>query len=321
MRHKLLKSLILTLIIIIIPISIFHEWINLKKIKTEFSVSVQNLSITSEKSESEFLVDNRIGSCLNDVRAKNRLAFVTLAISDHQQYIESAAKLLQTVINNTQKVQYDKVILELKEKPLNDKMKETLLKSGWDFICTVNRIGPIKNTGPVKIYRELFTKLIIFNMSQYDGIVTMDADTIAIGNITELFYVYKKIDFDRYFIAAAPDIDFQTRYDTILRFNAGVFIVRPNGSEFKRLMELKTTKSHHLDPYFAEQTFLNHWYGNKWYNFGHKYNCIVWHLKYYGYNVSRIPKDVHVIHFTNLKPWKCNPEATAICDLWKRIKV
>lgn len=320
MRHKLFKSLICAVLAVII-IGIYHEWHNLRKPSYQILPIINILNTTNNSIKLIDVNNNRIDSCLNDVRAKNKLAFVTLAIADHSEYIKSAAKLLKSVVNNTHGVNYDKIILELKEKPLNNDQKEMLLNSGWDFICTVNRIGPIKNTGPVKIYKELFTKLIIFNMSKYDGIVTMDADTIVIGNITELFYLYEKIDFKKYSIAAGPDIDFQTRYNVILRFNAGVFVVRPSESEFKRLIRLKTNSSNHLDPYFAEQTFLNHWYANKWYNFGYKYNCIAWHLKYYGYNVSRIPADVHVIHFTNLKPWSCTREAIAICNLWKNILV
>lgn len=320
MRYKTLKILIY-IILIVILVSISNQYVNFKKFQKLVPILNQTSNFEFKINKSKLLVNKRIDSCLNDVAAKNNLAFVTLAIADHPDYVKSAAKLLKTVIKNTHGVKYDKILIELKEKPLDSNLKQVLIRSGWDFVCTVNRIGPIKDTGTIKTYRDLFTKLIIFNMTQYEGIVTMDADTIVIGNITELFYLYKKIDFLKYYIAVGPDIDFHTRYDTIIRFNAGIFIVRPNGTEFKRLMSLKKEKSLHLDPYFAEQTFLNHWYAAKWYNFGYKYNCIIWHLKYYKYNVSLIPKDIHVIHFTNLKPWNCIPEAVEICNLWKNIPV
>lgn len=325
MRIKILKILTYTFFIIFF-IFLSNQLVNFKINKTTFRIFNQSFKFEFQINKSKFLINKskllinkQIDSCLNDARAKNKLAFITLVIANHEDYVKSAAKLLKTVIKNTHGIKYDKVILELKEKPLNKNLTEMLIRSGWDFICTVNRIEPIKDTGPVKTYRELFTKLILFNMTQYEGIVTMDADTIVIRNITELFYLHKKIDYTKYYIAVGPDIDFQTRYDSIIRFNAGIFVIRPNGTEFKRLIKLKKEKSNHLDPYFAEQTFLNYWYTGKWYNFGYKYNCIIWHLKYYNYDVSLIPKDVHVIHFTNLKPWSCIQIAMKICDLWKNI--
>lgn len=69
-----------------------------------------------------------------------------------------------------------------------------------------------------------FTKLHAWRLIHYTKCVFLDADTLVLENVDELF--------EREEISASPDIGWPDL------FNSGVFVFRPNRDTFKSLVEL-----------------------------------------------------------------------------------
>ena len=108
---------------------------------------------------------------------------------------------------------------------------------------------------PERVYtrfREQFTKLLLWNMTQFERIVYLDSDTLVIGDFFKPLLLEPKKEF-----AAVRDWE-----NGAIRnhFNMGVFSVRPNRTEFLRLDEFRRTKTdYRVDT--AEQGMLNSVYG------------------------------------------------------------
>ncbi|CAF0831957.1 unnamed protein product [Brachionus calyciflorus] len=265
--------------------------IKLEENKKIHEAVVKNLEVTETK---------RIQSCLNNVKPRNKIALTSLIVADHPNYVISASKSIKTIINNTKGLNFDKIIIEVESKPLKEESKKMLLNAGWDFVCSVKHVNSIDDSRFLGHYRETYTKLITMNMTEYEGIVNMDTDIL-------------------YFIAVAQDTEADGKPRD--RFNSGVFSVRPNSTEFSRLMLLRDRNSSHVSLEHGEQTFINYWYKDKWFRFDFKFNGIVWILQNYGWDLKKLDIDVRVFHFTSLKPWNCIPQAVEICKLWSDIPV
>ena len=80
-----------------------------------------------------------------------------------------------------------------------------------------------------------YTKFHLWNpkIMQYDTIAYLDADTVVLKNIDDIFnYVDNEVTF-----AASPDIGWPDC------FNSGVFVLKPNKVIFERLMDFSETEA------------------------------------------------------------------------------
>jgi len=137
-----------------------------------------------------------------------------------------------------------------------------------------------------------FTKLNVFNMTEYDKIVYVDADCIVLQGIDEMF------DFNTpsgYLLAHTGELE------------AGVLVLEPSNETFEELMLFKDEENwvNHdqtlLDWYFRKHTDKFNRLGNE-YHFCHKL--------YHNEDPSLIrKKKVKIIEFNGYKPW--------IPDRWK----
>ena len=73
-----------------------------------------------------------------------------------------------------------------------------------------------------------YSKLHVWRLQEYSKCVFLDADTIVLSNVDELF--------EREEFSAAPDIGWPDL------FNSGVFVMTPNSDTFASLMELAKTE-------------------------------------------------------------------------------
>eukprot|EP00961_Rhodomonas_salina_P029467 397096-Rhodomonas_salina.1 len=96
----------------------------------------------------------------------------------------------------------------------------------------------------------------MWGMTQYKGVLYMDADTFVMGSIDELFS-------ETYLgpmrargsgVTATPDI-WQKRVQE--NFNMGVFLAVPNATEHSRLVALQKSNTVKFEVGFSEQGFLN----------------------------------------------------------------
>lgn len=118
---------------------------------------------------------------------------------------------------------------------------QLLQADGW----IVEHIGLLANPNHKRPKRfwGVYTKLKIFNMTNYKKVVYLDADTVVLRNIDDLFQCQK-------FCANLKHSE---------RLNSGVMVVEPSESVFKDMMDKVSTLPSYTG---GDQGFLNSYYAD-----------------------------------------------------------
>ncbi|KAL0876424.1 hypothetical protein Bca101_026129 [Brassica carinata] len=122
---------------------------------------------------------------------------------------------------------------------VSDYSKKLLKADGWkvekiSLLANPNQVHPTRFWG-------VYTKLKIFNMTDYNKVVYLDADTIVVKNIDDLFKCSK-------FCANLKHSE---------RLNSGVMVVEPSEALFSDMMRKVKTLSSYTG---GDQGFLNSYY-------------------------------------------------------------
>lgn len=122
---------------------------------------------------------------------------------------------------------------------VSDYSKRLLMADGW----IVEKISLLANPNQVRPKRfwGVYTKLKIFNMTKYKKVVYLDADTIVVKSIEDLFKCRK-------FCANLKHSE---------RLNSGVMVVEPSEEVFNDMMSKVTTLHSYTG---GDQGFLNSYY-------------------------------------------------------------
>ncbi|CAK7341203.1 unnamed protein product [Dovyalis caffra] len=122
---------------------------------------------------------------------------------------------------------------------VSDYAKKLLKADGW----IVEKISLLANPNQVRPKRfwGVYTKLKIFNMTNYKKVVYLDADTIVVKSIEDLFKCAK-------FCANLKHSE---------RLNSGVMVVEPSETVFNDMMSKVTTLPSYTG---GDQGFLNSYY-------------------------------------------------------------
>lgn len=153
-----------------------------------------------------------------------------------------------------------------------------------------------------------FLKLRCWELTEYEKIVFLDADTVVVRNVDRLF------EFPAF--GACPNL-YQDLED-FDRMNSGVFVAKPSTAVFEQLLERldapgafwRRTDQSFLETVFSDWSVLPHWYNT---------------LQYLFINQPRlwIPDRIRIIHYQYEKPWMANhPKRDLLqplIDLWCRI--
>ena len=153
-----------------------------------------------------------------------------------------------------------------------------------------------------------FAKLRLWQMTQYERCVFIDADAIVIRNIDKLFSYPE--------FSAAPNV-----YESLAdfhRLNSGVFVATPSGQTFAAMMQELDAP----DAFWprTDQTFLQHFFPD-WH--GLPVFCNM--LQYVWLNMPELWDwtSVKVIHYQYEKPWQPgHPKAEKLkplIELWRGI--
>lgn len=150
-----------------------------------------------------------------------------------------------------------------------------------------------------------FVKLRLWELTQYDKVIFLDADILVLKNIDRLF-AYPEF-------SAAPNV-----YETLgdfHRLNSGVFVAEPSHMRFDSMLAALDQN----DAFWrrTDQTFLE-------YYFPHWHGLPVFDnmLQYVWFNLPELWdwKAISVLHFQYEKPWeKDHPKAARLqplIDLW-----
>ncbi|MYJ74703.1 MAG: glycosyltransferase family 8 protein [Gammaproteobacteria bacterium] len=153
-----------------------------------------------------------------------------------------------------------------------------------------------------------FCKLWVWQLTRYERVVFLDADTLVIKNIDKLFGYPE--------FSAAPNL-YETLKD-MHRLNSGVFVAAPNTDLYAAmLVRLDVT-----DVFWrrTDQTFLESYFPD-WHGLPYTYNA----LQYVYFNLPQMWRwsSIKVVHYQYEKPWEENhPKADKLrplIDLWQTV--
>lgn len=159
-----------------------------------------------------------------------------------------------------------------------------------------------------------YSKLFAFDKGQFDKIVYIDADTMLLRNIDELF------DFRH--MSAVNAGGMIPEKSSWTHLNSGLMVIEPSNKLFKDMISkigliepLQSEGTITKPKYGSDQDFLNAYY-SKWprkknLHLDHKYNIIYYFIdkycKLFGYTLDKGDRQISVIHFASyLKPWNIN---------------
>ncbi|XP_062982407.1 glycogenin-2 [Elgaria multicarinata webbii] len=227
-------------------------------------------------------------------------AFVTLATND--VYCHGALVLGQSLRNHR-----TSRMLAILITPQVSSAMRAALSTIFDTVVNVNEIDSNDMVHLALLERlELgvtFTKLHCWTLTQYSKCVFMDADTLVLCNIDELF--------DREEFSAAPDSGWPDC------FNSGVFVFQPSLKTFNLLLQFA---NEHGSFDGGDQGLLNSFF-NSWATKDiNKHLPFIYNLSSsavytYAPAFQHFGKDAKVVHFLGrTKPWnyKYNPQTRAI---------
>ncbi|KAM5473672.1 glycogenin glucosyltransferase [Microsporum audouinii] len=219
--------------------------------------------------------------------AGNGAVYCTILLSDN--YLPGAMVLAHSLRDNGTKGRLAVLVtLDNLQPGIIDE-----LKTVYDDVIPIPRI---ENSYPGNLYLmdrpdliSTFSKIALWKQTQYDRIVYIDADVIALRAPDELL----TLDFKS--IAAVPDIGWPDC------FNTGVIVLRPNLKDYYALLAF-AQRGISFDG--ADQGLLNMHFKN-WDRLSFTYNCTPsGHYQYvpaYRYFESTIS----LVHFIgSLKPWR-----------------
>jgi len=144
------------------------------------------------------------------------------------------------------------------------------------------------------------TKLHCWRLTQFSKCVFLDADTLVLQNVDDLF--------DRQELSAASDVGWPDC------FNSGVFVFVPSEATFKALVELLAQQGS-FDG--GDQGLLNSYFGSDWVFDISRRLPFVYNVSFstvYSYlpAFKRYESQIKIIHFLGaVKPWNLNYDTTS----------
>ena len=206
-----------------------------------------------------------------------RKSFITYLCNDF--FVPGAVALINSLKANETKYEVSCMITE----GVSDEGRETLLKYGYTLI-DIEKIVPNRTEGIKDRYREnswmMFTKLNLWRLLEYDKLVFLDADCLAIDNVDEMM--------DMPSVSAVKDIGYGG-------ISAGVLILEPDQQIFDDMMS--NLDNDVYDNTYSDQSFLN-WYlkdRKMWNEIPIQYNVLQKRIAF--------QSGIKIYHYNGQKPW------------------
>ncbi|CAN1784024.1 Putative UDP-glucuronate:xylan alpha-glucuronosyltransferase 5 [Linum perenne] len=213
-------------------------------------------------------------------KSGQKQAYVTVLHSS-ESYICGAIALAQSIkLHNSTR---DLILLH--DSTISPSSLTGLREAGW----TTRLIQPIRSTFAEKgSYNEWnYSKLRIWQLSDYDKVVFIDSDLLVIRNMDEIF-TYPQL-------SASPN-------DGHL-FNSGIMVIEPSSCMFEDLMAKSTQVASYNG---GDQGFLNEVF-TWWHRLPRKINWLrVFQSNPAPEDKRREPMEgAYGVHFLGFKPWMC----------------
>jgi alpha-N-acetylglucosamine transferase len=192
-------------------------------------------------------------------------------------------------------------LIEVAHLPLSDAFNERHARSALHAAAPFTKGRKPGFHSPL----DNFCKLRLWELTDYQTCVFIDADAIVLRNIDKLF-LYPEF-------SAAPNVyeslaDFQ-------RMNSGVFVAKPSADTFRHMLE----RLDQPDIFWkrTDQSFLQAFFPD-WHGLPVYFNM----LQYVWFTIPQLWdwKSISVLHYQYEKPWEANhPKAAKLrplIDLW-----
>lgn len=142
-----------------------------------------------------------------------------------------------------------------------------------------------------------FTKLHLWSLTQYSKVVFLDADTLVLKNVDDLFEQISSSGAEgEEAFAACPDIGWPDC------FNSGVFVTKPSQETFYKLLAFGETEGS-FDG--GDQGLLNDYFNGRWKRLSFLYNVTPSASYTYAPAYKRFGSDIKIVHFIGAdKPWR-----------------
>lgn len=232
----------------------------------------------------------------------NKYSYITLLSDDSYVY---GVILLNETLKRTN-AQYPLMVLVTPNvtKPILNILNQLNLK--YKIIAPLynNKIIQFNrrsNPEMAKIWYYCLSKFEIFNMTDYDKLLFLDADIMILKNLDHLFeYPHMTSALDGEYFDLWPDWP---------HFNSGIMIVEPNKEEYKKIVDfaINDAINQWTEPTcIADQEILNMYYKD-WVNKSEL------HLnKYYDIfapyiqeeQIADVDENCYFIHYVGRKPWR-----------------
>ncbi|KAL3637183.1 hypothetical protein CASFOL_019482 [Castilleja foliolosa] len=209
-------------------------------------------------------------------------AYVTV-LHTSEDYVCGAIVLAQSILQSNT----TKDLILLADDNISLTSLEALRSAGWQTKLIERIRSPYSKQNTYNEWN--YSKLRIWELTQYEKLMFIDSDLLVNMNIDKLF-VY-------------PELTAASNYQKHF-FNSGLMIVEPSRCTFETLMEKMVVVESYNG---GDQGFLNEIFA--WWhrlpattNYLKVFVDVNDHLHY----VDR--KNVLAVHYTGLKPWKCEDE-------------
>jgi alpha-N-acetylglucosamine transferase len=178
---------------------------------------------------------------------------------------------------------------------------------GWQ----IRDIAPIENPASARLlfprFATVFTKLRAWELVEFERVVLLDADTLVLQNVDDLF--------ERREFAAAPDFFLPDR------FNSGVMVLQPSLDTFRHMLDtLATADSYDGGDQGFLNTFFAHWYAMPieqrlpvGYNMAH---FIYQFLRGHPTLRATLQRETKIVHYMVQKPWQARATFTGGSEAW-----
>lgn len=242
-------------------------------------------------------------------------AFMSIITSD--DYLPGLLVLYKSLIATNTKYSF----LVLLTPDINIDTISVLKKYGIPYKIVTNKISNPTNVDNNHRWFPTYSKLTVFDQTQYKKVVYLDADMLILRNIDDLFnYPH---------MSATNAGGMLPKKSSWKHLNSGIIVLEPShklfedmSSKIGKIERLESEGTIDRPKYGSDQDFLNAYYPD-WpqqneLHLDHKYNIFHYYLdeynKLFGYTIEDGLKPINVIHYASyLKPW--NMDKASINDL------
>ncbi|XP_024029388.1 UDP-glucuronate:xylan alpha-glucuronosyltransferase 2 isoform X3 [Morus notabilis] len=219
-------------------------------------------------------------------KSKKREAYATVLHSS-EAYVCGAITLAQSLRRSGT----DRDLILLIDNSISAEKRAALASAGWQILVITRIRNPNAEKGAYNEYN--YSKFRLWQLTDYDKIVFVDADIIVLRNLDLLFHFPQ--------ITAAGN-DFSL-------FNSGIMVLEPSNCTFKVFMESRNDVVSYNG---GDQGFLNEMFV-WWHRLPRRVNFLkdFWsnstinEISFKNELFGADPPKVYAIHYLGWKPWLC----------------